>query len=206
MEKSIKKNITEELNELKKNIVSDEEFKERLNKRVERQKTLKKEILEKHPNLTEEDITLGIIEAYGELGYIPSKKPEDYLDTIKADVVLVNGFIKDVYTPAVPMYMVPFGSSISHNFSGTSSVLEILIEPEDKEIPVEKIIFGGVVPVEKGDKIKVHIAKCEEYHKGLLDRVSKTTYYKKRGWKKEEYASKIEKIRNHEVVATYQRK
>ena len=81
--------------------------------------------------------------------------------------------------------------------TGQSSGLEIKVESNS---PVEKLTFGGCWSIEKGDTIRAYINMIEKVGGGP---VPVRLVPREESLQSVESPSKIEKIRDGEIVATY---
>ncbi len=154
-----------------------------------------------------------------------AREKEDLISAVECLVQRVEG---TVYTnrKMTPGNEMRFGGSSPSYAVGDKSYLELEVESESA---VRKITFGGLPPIEKGDKIRAYIYNGKEESEKevellvtLLSKKNPTiedeirasvekydirskprTYWVRRDFNEKEEAVMIEKIKNNEVVATY---
>ncbi len=136
-------------------------------------------------------------------------KLEDKLQELAGTVAVVCIVDKATgYTRAVhhtPHSEIRYGGHTPSYRTGETMRLELEVLTNT---PVKKILFSGWPPLQKGDSIIAYVLKAEVKHdptKRIMigSQYKFQTYMVDRDFKEEEIASKIEKIVNGEVVATY---
>ncbi|MDP3639769.1 MAG: hypothetical protein Q8R53_01025 [Nanoarchaeota archaeon] len=139
-----------------------------------------------------------------------AKTREELLVLLDCGVTAVVGHTsRGSFTPRSELVI--GGSSPSYG-TGDQSFLEISVT---SETPVKQLHFRGWPPFEKGDRIRAYIFKGkEEWEQAFMfddqdfsglafgARFGKTVLVE-RDFQEQEKALKIEKLRNGEVVATY---
>ncbi len=127
---------------------------------------------------------------------------EDFIVALECEVVefklITSGTI------IMPMNGIVIGGKSESHKGGQCNSAHIKIKSNEC---VQELVYGGSCSLEAGDRIKAYIVKADEvqeyniksniYDDGLH------TSYKKRDFKKEENAIKIEKLKRNKVVAAY---
>ena len=116
-----------------------EAFKKELDERDKQNEKIAQEIIKKYPYLKKEDIDWGKIDSFKELGYLPTKNPNDYLTEIEAEVVGVKGYVESIYVNTTPFSMIVIGGiNPPQQYAGRSSGLEILVNCKE---PMKKLFL-----------------------------------------------------------------
>jgi len=139
-----------------------------------------------------------------------AKTKEELTVGLECTVLNVNGYQGSTsFTPSD----LPIGpySGVSSHKTGDVYKLELLV---DSNSPVQKLIFRGCWPLEAGDTIRAYILKGKEEAEKLSFGPScydplhqgPRTHLVEREYQPVEQPSKIEKLRDGKVVATYHNK
>lgn len=135
---------------------------------------------------------------------------EEFVKVVEGKVVFVKGTVKS--TSFTPQSEMVFGGESPVYSGGNVYTLEIALESVSA---VKKLNFEGWPHLEKGDEIKAYVFAGEEsaYSRGMrplrnssrgLFEKRESPEYVARELKEQELAFKIEKVKNNEVVASYE--